>query len=171
MLDFENIETFLRIRSQASVIRKCKSILLFLLLVLTCREYILQTKFTRIDCINVNSTYPCSSSTLLDRVGPSDNDSDHLRAIDMEGFVNGANDTASFEENQKVNMYNAHSERTCYDDSLVGQHKAITTNSKSTMMMNTLMLNTKRTARTLFGTDKVHDILRDALLFQFHKLK
>lgn len=93
-----------------------------------------------------------------------------MRAIDIEGLVNGANDTASFEENQKVNMYNADPERADYDDSLVGQHKAITTNSKSTMMMNTLMLNTKRIARTLFGTDKVHYILRDALLNPIPKL-
>lgn len=166
MLEIENTEDFIRIRSQASVIRKCKSILLFLLLVLTCREYILQTEFTRIECFNVNSTYSRSSSTLLDRVGPSDYDSDNLKAIDMEGLVNGANDTASFEENQKVNMYNADPERADYDDSLVGQHKAITTNSKSTMMMNTL----KRIARTIFGTDKVHYILRDALLYPIPKL-
>lgn len=167
MIKIENTEAFMRIRSQASVIRTWKSILFFLLLVLACREYTLKTDFTRIDCINLNSTYPCRSSTLLDRVESSDNDSNNLRAIDMQGLVNGTSDIARLEENQKVNMYNADSERKCHDDSLVGHYQAIIRNNKSKMMMNTLMLNTKRTARTLFGTDKVHDILRDSLLYPF----
>lgn len=165
MIKIENTEAFMRIRSQASVIRTCKSILFFLLLVLACREYTLKTDFTRIDCINLNSTYPCRSSTLLDRVESSDNDSNNMRAIDIEGLANGTSDIARLEENQKVNFYNADSERKCYDDSLVGHYQAIIRNNKSRTKMNTLMLNTKSTARILFGTDKVHDILRDVLLY------
>ena len=148
MIKIENTEAFMRIRSQASVIRTCKSILFFLLLVLACGEYTLKTDFTRIDCINLNSTYPCRSSTLLDRVESSDNDSNNTRAIDIEGLANGTSDIARLEENQKVNIY-----------------QAIIRNNKSRTKMNTLMLNTKSTARILFGTDKVHDILRDVLLY------